>query len=61
MGIQNKLKDNDPNIMAIHFYSPIYLMLTLCDREPQKEKEALQIIERHIRQFSHLYKKEGSE
>ncbi|MFQ6862357.1 MAG: TetR/AcrR family transcriptional regulator [Beduini sp.] len=61
LGIQNKLKDNDPNIMAIHFYSPIYLMLTLCDREPQKEKEALQIIERHIRQFSHLYKKEGSE
>ena len=61
LGIQNKLKDNDPNIMAIHFYSPIYLMLTLCDREPQKEKEALQIIERHIRQFNHLYKKEGSE
>ncbi|MFQ9923279.1 MAG: TetR/AcrR family transcriptional regulator [Beduini sp.] len=61
LGLQNKLKDNDPNIMAIHFYSPIYLMLTLCDREPQKEKEALQIIEQHIRQFNHLYKKEGSE
>ena len=61
LGLQNKLKDNDPNIMAIHFYSPIYLMLTLCDREPQKEKEALQIIEQHIRQFNHLYKKERSE
>ncbi len=60
LGLQNKLKDDNPNIMAIHFYSPIYLMLTLCDREPQKEKEALRIIEQHIRQFNHLYKKEGS-
>lgn len=60
LGLQNKLKDDNPNIMAIHFYSPIYLMLTLCDREPQKEKEALRVIEQHIRQFNHLYKKEGS-
>lgn len=52
------LKQNDSQIMALHFYAPLYLLLTLCDRQPEREPEALQLLERHIRQFSHLYKKE---
>lgn len=48
----------DPNIMALHFYAPIYMMLTMCDRQPEREKEALQLIEEHIKQFRVLYCKE---
>lgn len=45
----------DAKIMALHFYAPIYLMLSLCDREPNREEEALQLIEQHIRQFNKIY------
>lgn len=48
------LTDNVP-IMTLHFYSPIYMLLTLCDREPKREKEALKLLEEHIRQFDKLY------
>lgn len=48
-------KNVKPNIMALHFYSPIYMLLTVCDRQPEREKEALQLIEEHIRQFNFIY------
>lgn len=47
------------DMMALHFYAPLYLLLTLCDRQPQQEPWALVTVEQHIRQFSRLYKKEG--
>lgn len=52
-------KNAKPNIMALHFYAPIYMMLTMCDRQPNREEEALQLIEEHIKQFNFIYKKEN--
>lgn len=49
-------KQTDADIMALHFYAPIYMLLTLCDRQPEREKEALHLIEQHIRKFNHLYR-----
>lgn len=51
------LRDCDPKIMALHFYAPIQLLLTLCDRQPEREPEALRTLEQHIRQFYTLYQK----
>ena len=48
------ITDNVP-IMTLHFYAPIYLLLTVCDREPKREKEALKTLEEHLRQFDKLY------
>ena len=42
-------------IMTLHFYAPIYMLLTICDREPKREAEALKTLEAHIRQFNRLY------
>lgn len=53
------LKAESPQIMALHFYAPLYLLLTLCDRQPEREAEALQILEEHVKQFNKLYKMEG--
>lgn len=47
----------DPNIMALHFYAPIYMLLTMCDRQSERENEALQLIEEHIKQFRTIYSK----
>ena len=42
-------------IMTLHFYAPIYMLLTMCDRDPEREDEALKTLEAHIRQFNRLY------
>lgn len=49
------LLQENANIMALHFYAPIYMLLTVCDRQPERENEILQVIEQHIRQFNRLY------
>ena len=54
--MQGKLKDDDADIMALQFFAPIYLLMTVCDRQPEREKECLQKLEKHIRQFSRIYK-----
>ena len=54
-----KFKKADPEIMALHFYTPIYALLTLCDRQPEREQEALEMIEAHIRQFNRIYAEDG--
>lgn len=45
----------DPYIMALHFYSPMFLLLGKYDRLPDKEGEALDILARHVKQFSAVY------
>ena len=57
LSANNLLIEESADIMALHFYSPIYMLLTMCDRQPEREKEILQLIEQHIRQFNRLYVK----
>lgn len=51
------LRQEDSQIAAMHFYAPIYMLLTLCDRDPGRENESLHILEQHIKQFNRLYGK----
>ena len=52
------LPTEDVEIMTLHFYAPIYMLLTICDREPKREAEALKTMEAHIRQFNKLYSRD---
>ena len=54
--MQGCMKNEDASVMTLQFFAPIYLLMTVCDREPQREVEALQILEKHIRQFNRMYK-----
>lgn len=49
------LVEGDADVMALQFYAPIYFLLTLCDRQPEREQEALDMLEQHIRQFNSIY------
>lgn len=49
------LKTDNVEIMTLHFYAPIYYLLTICDRDPKREKQALKTLDEHIRQFNKLY------
>jgi len=49
----------DPQIMALQYYAPVYFYLRVCDRQPEREAEALAMLERHFRQFIRLYHNKG--
>ena len=55
------LHTENVEIMTLHFYAPIYMLLTSCDRDPARETEAVEILEKHIRQFNRLYGRNADE
>lgn len=53
---QGKLTDSDPEIMAAQLCLPVTVWINLCDREPERENEVTELIERHVRQFFVMYR-----
>ena len=53
---QGVLAEDDPQIMAAQFCLPITVWLNLCDREPNREQEVMEFVEKHIRQFFSVYR-----
>ena len=49
------LKSLNPRFLAVEFYSPIYFLLQLCDREPQKEPWAFEMLRSHVENFQQQY------
>ena len=47
-----------PDIVALHFYSPIFLLLTRYDKQTINEANALQELGNHVKQFRQIYYKE---
>ena len=52
---QGVLAEDDPEIMAAQFCLPISEWINLCDREPEREAEVMELVSRHIRQFFRRY------
>ncbi len=58
MVAQGFLKTDNVQIMTLHFYAPIYTLLTVCDRDPAREEEAIRILTEHLKQFDRIYGRE---
>ena len=43
--------------MAAQLCLPISAWINLCDREPEREAEVMELVGRHIAQFFRLYRK----
>ena len=56
---QGVLAEDDPEIMAAQLCLPISVWINLCDREPDREPEVMELVERHIRQFFKVYQRSG--
>ena len=54
---QGVLAEDDPEIMAAQFCLPISVWINLCDREPDREQEVMELVDKHIRQFFRVYGK----
>ena len=49
------LAEDDPEIMAAQLCLPISAWINICDREPDREPEVMELMEKLIRQFFRLY------
>lgn len=54
---EGRIGGTDPEIMALHFYSPVFLLLFRYDTCTEKLDEALKLIQKHIQEFFELYLK----
>lgn len=52
------LKKADSMVAALQYVAPIRFLIALCDREPEKESEAMKLIDAHIRQFYRIWGEE---
>jgi len=52
---QGCLIEGDPELLAFSYTTPITAMIHLCDREPDKDAEALKRVDRFVRQFIQTY------
>lgn len=57
---QGILEKKDAALLALEYVAPITMLIHQCDREPQKEKEILACIEKHIDFFLEQHKKKGN-
>jgi AcrR family transcriptional regulator len=53
----NMLREEDTEIMAAQLSSPITVWINLCDREPAREKEVMELVHKHVLQFFEVYAK----
>ena len=51
------LRNTDTEIMAAQFSSPITVWINLCDREPEREDEVMELVRKHVMQFFEIYRK----
>lgn len=49
------LAEDNPDIMAAQLCLPISAWINLCDREPEREAEVMELVGQHIRQFFKVY------
>ena len=51
------LKDANRKIMAAQFVAPITVWINLCDREPAREEEVMDLVRKHVTQFFGIYRR----
>ena len=54
---EGTLRNADTEIMAAQFSSPITVWINLCDREPDREGEVMELVRKHVMQFFEIYRK----
>ena len=49
------MKKEKPEIIALHFYAPLFTLLSFADSDASKEETIMNMLEEHVRQFHRLY------
>lgn len=51
----NVLKTDDAEVLAMEFVAPVSLLIHTYDRQPEREDEIMERIEKHLRHFARTY------
>ncbi len=46
-----KIRNEDPEALAMMYVSPVMTLIGVCDRQPERESECLERLRRHVRLF----------
>ena len=49
------LRQQDPALLSMSFTAPITQLIQMCDREPEREQEAMERIKAYLRHFIRVY------
>lgn len=49
------LRAEDPDTLALQYVSPVITLLSVCDRQPEREAECLEKLDAHVRLFFHTF------
>lgn len=52
---KNLMRREDPAVVSMLFVAPVTLLIHMCDREPEREQEAMQRIDAHLAYFAKEY------
>ncbi len=55
MGNLGYMKKENPRVMALEFYAPLFMLLMEYDNDPKGNKPAMDILMKHVDQFSSIY------
>ncbi|MBP0955893.1 MAG: TetR/AcrR family transcriptional regulator [Oscillospiraceae bacterium] len=50
------MRKTDPTLLSMSFAAPVSLLIQMCDREPEREQEAMERIKEFFRFFAEEYK-----
>ena len=56
-----EIRDEDPDTLAWMYVSPVITLLSVCDRQPDREAESLAKLDAHVRLFFRTFNIEGGE
>ena len=56
-----ELRNEDPDTLAWMYVSPVITLLSICDRQPEREAESLEKLDAHVRLFFRTFNIERGE
>ena len=49
--VAGEIREEDPDTLAMMYVAPVLTLIGVCDRQPERERECLERLERHVRLF----------
>ena len=56
-----ELRNEDPDTLAWMYVSPVITLLSVCDRQPEREAESLEKLDVHVKLFFRTFNIVGGE
>ena len=56
---QGVMRQANPEVMALQFFAPIFLLLNKYDGIAEREEDAIEMLGKHIEQFDMIYRKKA--